>query len=244
MQLYGGLIMKIRTPICVLLIILACLLSACGSATELTTAFITEYDYEIENDTVKILSHQYNPQESQIIVPEEIDGKPVSILGADAFYQHKNTVAIILPQNLKSINGSPFYRCYSLQEISIPSNVQKIDANPFFRCSSLTKITVESDNAYYSDLDGVLFDKEQTQLIAYPEGKTQESYTVPQTVKKLDIDAFGYHTKIKKLTILSNVTDFPEGNMFIYPDDITLIVESGSAAEQYAKDYNLNYEIK
>jgi hypothetical protein len=103
---------------------------------------------------------------------------------------------------------------------------------------------VESDNACYSDLDGVLFDKEQTQLIAYPEGKTQESYTVPQTVKKLDIDAFGYQTKIKKLTILSNVTDFPEDNLFIYPDEITLIVESGSAAEQYAKDYNLNYEIK
>lgn len=217
--------------------------SECALTTDQTTGFNTQYDYEVENNTIKIISHHYDPQEPQIIVPEEIDGKPVSILEADAFYQHQNTSAIILPQNLKMIKGGPFYRCYSLKEISIPSNVQQIDANPFFRCSSLTKITVEPSNAYYSDLDGVLFDKEKTQLIAYPEGKTLETYVVPKTVKKLNIDSFGYHTMIKELTILSNVTDFPDGNMFVYPNDITLVVEPGSAAEQYAKEYNLNYEI-
>ncbi len=230
-----------RIKIFLCLIGLIFILSACSCSENQLKSSTTDYDYEIENGAVKITSHQYDPEETQIIVPEQIAGKPVEVLDMDAFYQHINTVDIVLPQNLKAINGSPFYRCYSLKEILIPSSVQQMDANPFFRCSSLTNITVDLSNAYYSDSDGVLFDKEKTQIIAYPEGKTDEAYTVPKTVKKLNIDSFGYHAKFKELVILSNVTDFPDGNMFVFSDDITLIVESGSAAEQYAKDNSINY---
>ena len=202
-----------------------------------------EYMYEIIDDTVEIINHYYDEDELYIIVPEKIEDKPVTILGADSFYQHKSTVSIELPNSLISIEGSPFYRCYSLKEITIPSRVKNISSNPFFRSSSLTNITVVPDNMYYSDLNGVLFNKEKTVLIAYPEGREEESYTVPTTVEKLNIDSFGYQTKLNTLTILSNVTDFPENNMFVFPDKIKLIVESGSAAEQYAIENDLSFEL-
>lgn len=147
-----------------------------------------EYMYEIIDDTVEIINHYYDEDELYIIVPEKIEDKPVTILGADSFYQHKSTVSIELPNSLISIEGSPFYRCYSLKEITIPSRVKNISSNPFFRSSSLTNITVVPDNMYYSDLNGVLFNKEKTVLIAYPEGREEESYTVPTTVEKLNID--------------------------------------------------------
>lgn len=206
------------------------------------------YKYEIKEDgTVKIISHDYNEYEDTIIVPEQIAGRPVTGLWRDAFYQHKNTVSIILPSTLTTIERGPFYRCYSLKEIVIPKNVCKISSNPFFRSSSLTRIKVDPENKYYSDIDGVLFNKEKTELISYPEGRLDESYVIPKTVEKLNLDSFGYHTKLKRLTILSNVTEFPNGNpgnsIFIYPDDITLLVESGSAAEQYAINCELNYEV-
>jgi hypothetical protein len=201
------------------------------------------YRYEVENDTVKILSHLYDPDEMSIIVPEKIEGKTVTVLGKDAFYQHKNTISITLPYGLTTIEGSPFYRCYSLQDIVIPAGVKEITGNPFFRSSSLVNITVDLDNAYYSDLDGVLFDKERTVLLSYPEGRTEEEYVIPETVQKISGDAFGYHTRLKRITILSNVTEFPDWNMFVFPDDITLLVESGSVAERYAKEYGLNFQI-
>ncbi|MBQ2716913.1 MAG: leucine-rich repeat protein [Clostridia bacterium] len=202
-----------------------------------------EYDYEIVDDGIKIISHNDN-QENSIIIPERIEGKSVKVLGGDTFYQHKNTVAISLPQSLTTIEGSPFYRCYSLQEITIPSGVTEISSNPFFRCSALTEIRVALGNTCYSAMDGVLFNADKTELIAYPEGKLSESYTVPKSVKKLNIDSFGYETKLKRLTIPSNVVEFPDGSMFVFPEKITLIVESGSVAEKYAIDNELKYEIK
>lgn len=202
-----------------------------------------EYEYEIVDDGIKIISHN-DYEEDSIIIPEDIEGKPVKALGRDAFYQHKNTVTITLPESLTAIEGSPFYRCYSLNEITIPSGVTEISSNPFFRCSSLTEIRVASRNTHYSAMDGVLFNADKTELIAYPEGKLSESYTIPKSVKKLNVDSFGYETKLKRLTIPSNVVEFPDGNMFVFPEKIILIVESGSAAEKYAIVNELKYEIK
>ena len=234
-----------------LMIVIACI-TACRSAPEDTPEngassimlmrSKNEFDYEIENSSVKITKYLNN--DLNVIIPEQISGKPVKTIGKEAFYQNNDTVSITLPQSLTTIENASFYRCYSLTEIVIPKNVNQIGSNPFFRCSSLTKISVESDNAFYSEINGVLFNKDKTELIAYPEGNTSKNYTIPDSVKTIAADAFGYHCSyLKKLTIFSNVVKFPNYNIFIYPDDITLIVESGSAAERYAKKYELKFEI-
>ena len=202
----------------------------------------TDYQFEIVDDAIRLISHKYD-NEREIIVPETIAEKPVEIIGENTFYHHKRTTSILLPENLTIIEGSPFYRCYSLMQITIPKNVKSIEANPFFRCSNLLRIIVDPQNNDYSDIDGVLFNKEQTVLISYPEGNERKSYTVPSSVTQLNIDSFGYHTKLNRLTILSNVSYFPEGNMFVFPDDICLVVESESSAEEYAVKHNLKYEI-
>lgn len=201
------------------------------------------YEYETVDGGIRILSHYYDEEETQIELPEEIDGMKVVSLGPNAFYQHKSVASITLTDNVKSLEGSPFYRCYSLKELVIPASVEKIDGNPVFRCSSLEKIEVDPDNPLFSSVDGALFNKEKSLLIAYPEGKAAESYTIPETVTEIYGDAFGYHTRIKKLMIPANVTVFPDYNMFVYPEDIVLYVEAGSAAENYAKEYELQYEM-
>lgn len=199
------------------------------------------FDYEIVDDGIRITKcWDYG---LDIYVPDEIDGKPVRIIANDAFYQHTDTVSVTLPDTITTIE-SPFYRCYSLSEIVIPESVTLIDGSPFFRCPSLSKITVAPGNACYCDIDGILYSKDKTKLIAYPEGNPAETYTIPDSVEEIAGDAFGYHCNyLKTLIIKSNVTKLPEGNMFVFPDDIVLMVESGSAAEQYAKDFELKYKI-
>lgn len=228
--------------------VLLCCLFACDSkkkvdANQKTAVDVSKYEYEIVDDVIRILSHEYDEDETQIYLPEEIGKKPVEILGKNAFYQHKHVTSIVLPNSLKSLGVCPFYRCYSLRELKIPAGVEEIDGNPVFRCSSLEKIEVDPENEFFSSVDGALFNKEQTLLIAYPEGKTAASYTIPETVTEIDGDAFGYHPQIKELTIPASVTVFPAGNMFVFPEDIVLYVESGSAAENYAKEYGFNYKI-
>lgn len=201
------------------------------------------YEYEIKDETAVIISHQYDPEENEIVIPEKIEGKIVTAIEKDTFYQHENTISIVLPSHLERIDGHPFYRCYSLKRSFIPQNVKSINGNPYFRCSALETITVDTKNPYFCDDNGVLFNKDKTTLIAYPEGKTDESYTVPKMVTKIEGDAFGYRTGIKKLYILSNVTELPDYNMFVYPQDIKIYVEAGSVAEEYVKEYDLNFEI-
>lgn len=204
------------------------------------------FAYKAEGDVIKIMEQEsqiYKPEETEIVIPEEIDGLPVTIIGECAFYQYKNARSFLLPQTLKKIEGAAFYRCYSLQGIFIPKQVDFIESEAFFRCSSLSKIEVDAENKYYCSVDGVLFNKDKTVLHTYPEGKTDEKYSIPSSVTELGESAFGYRcTHLKEIVIGKNVTVFPDYNIFIYPDDIVLRVEPDSAAEEYAKNHKLNYK--
>lgn len=201
------------------------------------------FGYIIYNDGVKIT--ECLKYDEQIIVPEQIEGKPVTVIGDDAFYQHKNMVSITLPDSVTSIEGAPFYRCYSLAKINISANVDFIGDESFFRCSALTEILVDDDNHNYCDIDGVLFNKDKTVLIQYPEGNTANRYEIPTSVTSIQEAAFGYHPRhLKELKFGPNLVDFPDYNMFVFPDDIILIVEPESKAEQYAKKHELNYKYE
>ena len=59
-------------------------------------------------------------------------------------------------------------------------NVNYITPYPFLGCSNLTNIIVASGNAYYSVSSGILYNKDKTEIIAYPAGKTKQHIQVFQ----------------------------------------------------------------
>lgn len=238
------------------LIIIACLLlmlCSCGKETgnikqttdASNTSFAQEresdgFTYEVYDTYIKITG--CNSTESVVTIPETIDGKPVTVLGEDSFYQKTEMTEIHLPSGIETIEKGAFYRCYALTSITIPETVTQIGTDTFFRCSSLQNITVETENSNYCDIDGVLFTKDQTELIAYPEGKAETQYMLPNSVTKIDDSVFGYKTNLKIIGIPSSVTELPDYNIFVYPDEIMLRVAPDSIAETYAKEYNISYE--
>ena len=234
---------QMKRSIVLLIAVISCLLSACTAKQDGFEHYKNGYEYRIDPIGVKILSHSYDQTETHITIPEEFDGNPVAILGDASFIDHKNMISVTLPNDLFGLESAPFFDCESLEECIIPKNVQRISGNSFYGCSSLTEIEVDPENEYYTAVDGALYDKNVTELFSYPEGKADESYVVPKTVEYIRFDAFGRHLNAKRVTILSNVTKFPDGNIFPSPDDVTMIVEAGSAAEQYAKDYGIRFEI-
>ena len=176
------------------------------------------YRYIKLKDGVEITRFLWTDEE-EVVIPEQIDQLPVVSIGDSSFYQSFEKF-LILPESVETINDSAFYRCYYLEEISLGSNIVYMGNNPFFRCSSLKTINVSPENRYFLSLDGVLYNKDQTVLLVYPEGKEDSDYVIPDSVTEIDGMAFGYHTKLKNIYIPATVQKMPEYNIFIYPDDI------------------------
>lgn len=120
-------------------------------------------------------------------LPEE-----VTLIGDCAFYLCDNLAEISLPDALKRIGHSAFNCCLSLNNIAIPSGVEFIGNRAFAYCINLPSIDVDENNGNYISLDGVLFNKDKTELMVYPSSKTDTEYVIPDTVEKIADTAFMY----------------------------------------------------
>jgi len=124
----------------------------------------------------------------------------VESINVAAFRDCVNLEYIALHDKLKEIGSHAFERS-GLKEISIPASVEDMNTNPFSYCASLEKIMIEDGNPAYYSVDGVLFGKEESNLLYYPMGKTDAAYTIPGTTKMVDFDAFAWHPHLREIII-------------------------------------------
>ena len=120
--------------------------------------------------------------------------------------------AYTIPASVTTIGLYAFAECYNLTSVTIGTNVTSTYAvNPdvFQECTSLTNINVVASNPGYSSLSGVLFNKSQTTLVAYPAGLAG-AYTIPANVTNITDQAFYYCTSLTSVTIGTNVTSIGE----------------------------------
>ena len=135
---------------------------------------------------------------------------------------------LILPEGLETIGMHAFHYIKKLTKITIPNTVAQIGTDAFSSCYALEKISVSKNNAHYSSLDGVLFNKDQTLLIRYPIAKEGRYYTVPETVTAIGGGAFSYNDYLSVLTVPGNVREIGS-YMVDYCDSLQLIVFQGDA---------------
>ena len=139
--------------------------------------------YEVQNDgTIKITDCDGNAS-GALTIPSTIGGKKVTSIGYHAFY-----------------DGS------SLTSITIPEGVTSIDSYAFDDCSSLTSINVSENNKNYCSVDGVLFNKDKTELIQYPIKKEGTSYKIPNSVTSIGDSAFRRCKNLTSITIPEGIT--------------------------------------
>ncbi|MGM9616182.1 leucine-rich repeat domain-containing protein, partial [Butyricicoccus sp.] len=91
-----------------------------------------------------------------------------------------------------------------LTSVTIPDSVTTIGSSAFSRCKSLTAINVNKNNTAYCSVNGVLLNKNQTQLLQYPGGKSG-AYTIPDSVTAVGFNAFYYCDGLTSVTIPDSV---------------------------------------
>lgn len=120
-----------------------------------------------------------------VVVPETL-----KVFASGTFISCEKLQNINFPENLEAIEGFAFSGCDMLTNISIPKNVSKIGGTAFGYCDSLEKFEVDEKNQHFTTIDGVLFNKEKTKLVAFPCGCKNKNYIVPAGVKIIGDGSF------------------------------------------------------
>ena len=113
--------------------------------------------------------------------------KGVKFIYERAFDSCSDLKSVTIPNTVTFIDNYVFIDCSSLESITIPASVIYIYRSPFENCSSLKSINVSADNTCFSSVDGVLYNKDKTQLICCPCKKTK--LTMPNTVTEIGKEA-------------------------------------------------------
>ena len=124
----------------------------------------------------------------------------VESINVAAFMECKNLEYVTLHEKIKELGGHAFERS-GLKEITIPASVTDMSTNPFSHCANLEKITIDEGNPAYYSVEGVVFGKEESNLLYYPMGKTDGTYTIPGTTKIVDFDAFAWQPHLREIVI-------------------------------------------
>ncbi len=148
---------------------------------------------------------------TSIKIPDSVESIDVA-----AFSGCIGLTGITIPNNVTSIGDWAFAGCKSLSSIFIPKNVTSIGNNVFAGtintdtmistyCDNLTYINVASDNAFYSSQDGILYNKNKTFLLYYPNGKTATSFAVLNGVQSIAENAFRSCNSLTGISLPSSV---------------------------------------
>lgn len=116
-----------------------------------------------------------------------------------AFLNQSNLTSLTLPSGLKRIGDAEFYNT-GITTLDIPASVEEIGVRAFAGCENLEAINVDPNNPYFTSVDGVLYNKDMTELIFCPKRNT-DTFKLPKTVKKIDSFAFGV-SGLKEVVIL------------------------------------------
>ncbi len=198
-----------------------------GSATSVPEFTGTYEQLVFKNHNGDIIITDCQLDATEVVIPAEIDNCPVVAIGANAFRGCKKLTSVTIPDGVTGIGDDAFLQCYNLASVNIPDGVTYIGegafsetalttvtipdsvyefgAGAFSFCDSLKEFAISEDSELYQVIDGVLFNNAGRTLVAYPCGKTGDTYTVPSEVTKIGDGAFS-GSSLKSVIIPDGVT--------------------------------------
>lgn len=162
-----------------------------------------------------------------VVIPETFKE-----FGYGTFMNCESIEEINFPDKLERIGSFSFCNCTALRKVKIPAKVSIIESAAFGGCCKLENFQIDESNSHFSVVNGVLFNKDKTKLIAFPCGFKSKHYSVPEGVKIIGDGSF-LDSQIESITFPSSL-EIIEGWAFRFcknlmtiniPDSVTEIGE-------------------
>ncbi|MBQ2789888.1 MAG: leucine-rich repeat protein [Thermoguttaceae bacterium] len=163
--------------------------------------------------------------------------------------------AYVVPDGVETLADEAFRGCASLKSVALPDGLQTLDVRVVSGCKALEtlvfnsdcvildgrmeefnlewmfpvlkEIVVPAEHPKYRSVDGVLYSADGKILWVYPNGKSDETYVVPEGVELISNLAFGYNKFLKSLTLPASFKDV------IGDADAGTTLRSGSALTEF-----------
>ena len=212
----------------------------------------------LEDGTIEI--EGYTGDSEALVIPAQIDGKDVTVIGG--FANHDEITSVVIPDTVKEVSDKAFQNCFGITSVKMGANVEIIGdyafSGKFEEIELPETLKVIGKNVFYCQPFKVLNIPEQVEEIGVGafHGISIESLTIPGNVKTIEQQAFSsceqlenvvieegvesigqaafeYCESLKTVTIPSSVTEIDDV-AFIGSTNVTIIAEPGSYAEEYA----------
>lgn len=152
-------------------------------------------------------------------------GNSVTTIGKRAF-SGTNLVSISIPNSVASLGGVAFDGCAQLTSVTIGSGLTTLGDDAFLECNLLKEIIVSEENANFSSLNGILYNKLKTAFIYIPKGIEGE-VNIPSTISSIDGYAFAGCEKMTSISIPDNITDINMGTFTACTELTTVVLGKG-----------------
>ncbi len=147
---------------------------------------------ELDNGTIEIT--YYKGDGGDVIIPGTINGKKVTVIGSDSFYNCGELTDVTIPEGVTSIGSCAFYNCRNLTNILIPNGVISIGYNAFDNCTSLTKVAIPNS------VTRIKYD-------AFANCTNLSSITLPNNINKIENGLFRSCKNLTNVIIPESVID-------------------------------------
>lgn len=184
------------------------------------------FKYTVEDDEVTIKG--YEGSKTTLTIPNEIDGKKVTKIGANAFDSNTSITSVSIPESVTTMNEGAFANCTALSSVNLPSKLKTISYGLFASCSNLTKIEIPEG---VTSIDGYAF---------YTCTSLKE-INIPEKVESIGEAAFYYCAALESIEIPKSVDDIGS-YAFDSCSNLTMSGYSSSAAKTYASENSIPFK--
>ncbi len=171
--------------------------------------FIVKNNVMFSKDMTELVWYSRGNTAKSYVIPDGI-----MTIRAGAFQLCDPLQSITIPDSVKIIGDDAFRNIRDLKSIKIPDSVSEIGESPFLGCfisSNSEGISVDRNSKYFTLKDGILYNKDMTEILSCFHHNKFTEVTIPNTVKKIRNYAFCHCYNLKEVIIPDSVVEIGEG---------------------------------